>query len=152
MTPEQMDERPVTPRRKARRSTVWGVFSIVVVAVAAVGGALITREGAAPVAPAAAPSSAADTTTTTRASSVRVPEPLSRAELTEEFRRLYPDLAPATSVQLVEWSSAVCDSARAGTSVAEMANRVQAEVPNPKPALRLLVWFGCPEYLSLFGH
>jgi hypothetical protein len=29
---------------------------------------------------------------------------------------------------------------------------VQEEVPNPKPALRLLVWFGCPEYLTFFGH
>jgi hypothetical protein len=89
--------------------------------------------------------------TQTSTSSAVTPEPISRVELMEEYAKVAPDDATATPDAIDDVAEQACDKLIRGHSTDELITAVtDLYGANSTKVMRLLVSYGCPEYLEDF--
>lgn len=79
------------------------------------------------------------------------PKPISRVELMEEYAKIAPDDATATPDTMDDIAGQVCDKLARGHSTDELITALTDMYrTNSTKVVRLLVSYGCPEYLADF--
>lgn len=79
------------------------------------------------------------------------PKPISRAELMEEYAKIAPNDVTATPETIDDVAEQACDKLDKGHTTDELITAVNDMYrTNSTKVMRLLVSYGCPEYLADF--